>query len=52
MNYRRIFHMSSAQLAECDLKDVLIDLEMLSLEEEYSQTPEVKEESVETQIGK
>ncbi len=42
MNYRRTFHLSTAELKKCDLQDVLIDLEMLSLESEYMKSQEEK----------
>ncbi len=42
MNYRRIFHLSPEQLKDCDLQDVLMDLEMLSLEEEFNKPADNK----------
>ncbi len=47
MNYRRTFHLSTAELKKCDLHDVLIDLEMLSLESEYMKAQKEKAQKAE-----
>jgi len=38
--YRRTFHLTHQQVRDTDLNDILADLEMISLENEYANQPD------------